>query len=205
MTALPHTERATISVTTDKAPGSARGVKRLEQAKSPDSLQPNFERVFLEQYPRVYGALVRLVGDRAEAEDLALETFWQLHRRPPEAQRTQDLGGWLYRVATNLGLNALRARKRRERYESEAGVAALVQNPADDPEEAAAAQEERERVRQVLAQMDARQAQLLMMRHSGMSYEELGAALGVSPNSIGTLLSRAEREFEKKWRAAGER
>ncbi len=193
-------------MTTDKAPGSARGAERIERrAASSTSLRSDFEHVFLEQYPRVYGVLVRLLGDRAEAEDLALETFWQLHRRGPAAGRTQNLGGWLYRVATNLGLNALRARKRRERYEAEAGAAAATHNPSDDLEEAAVAQEERERVRLVLAQLDARQAELLLMRHSGMSYEELGAALGLSPNSIGTLLVRAEREFEKKWQARDER
>jgi RNA polymerase sigma-70 factor (ECF subfamily) len=169
---------------------------------SAESPRSNFERVFLEQYPRIYALLVRLVGDRAEAEDLALETFWQLHRRPPAVRHSQSLGGWLYRVATNLGLNALRARKRRERYELEAGTDALMQQSIGDPEGDATAQEERDRVRQVLGQMDSRQAQLLLMRHSGMAYEELAEALQVSPNSIGTLLVRAEREFEKKWQTA---
>lgn len=192
-------------MTTDKAPGPAHRAEGIKpRATSSASTPADFEHVFLEQYPRVYGVLVRLLGDRAEAEDLALETFWQLHRRAPDAQRTQNLAGWLYRVATNLGLNALRARKRRERYESDAGAAGVIQNPSQDPEEAAAAEEERKGVRLVLAQMDARQAQLLLMRHSGMSYGELGAALGVSPNSIGTLLVRAEREFEKKWKARDE-
>jgi RNA polymerase sigma-70 factor (ECF subfamily) len=175
----------------------------MEQpAISAELLKSNFERVFLEQYPRVYAVLVRIVGDRAEAEDLALETFWQLHRRPPSMRHSQSLGGWLYRVATNLGFNALRARKRRERYELEAGAEAIIQVAAGDPAEDVAAQEERDRVRQVLGQMDSRQAQLLLMRHSGMAYEELAAALEVSPNSIGTLLARAEREFEKKWQTA---
>jgi RNA polymerase sigma-70 factor, ECF subfamily len=164
--------------------------------------ESNFERVFLEHYPRVYGVLARLVGDRAEAEDLALETFWQLHRRTRDVRGMQNPGGWLYRVATNLGLNALRSRKRRERYEAEAGVDALTADPAADPEEMAAAHEERDRVRHVLGQMDSRQGQLLLLRHSGMSYEELAAALGVSPNSVGTLLVRAEREFEKQWKMA---
>ncbi len=159
-----------------------------------------FERVFLEQYPRVYEVLARLVGDRAEAEDLTLETFWRLHRNPPDSKHERNLGGWLYRVATNLGLNALRARKRRERYELEAGKDVFAHGAADDPADAYAAEEERTRVRQVLAQMDERQAQLLLMRHSGLTYEELAAALGVSPNSIGTLLARAEREFEKRYK-----
>jgi RNA polymerase sigma-70 factor, ECF subfamily len=182
-------------VTTNNARGSVYEASRAERtADSP------LERVFLEQYPRVLSVLVRLVGDRAEAEDLALETFWRLHQQPPRRRNEHQLGGWLYRVATNLGLNALRARRRRERYELEGGQMVLVQNHADDPVESLAAEEERAGVRQVLAQMDERQAQLLLMRHSGMAYAELAAALGVSPHSIGSLLVRAEREFERRYR-----
>ncbi len=173
-----------------------------EASRARRAADRQFEHLFLEQYPHVYQVLVRLVGDRAEAEDLALETFWQLHRKPPDSNREHNLGGWLYRVATNLGLNALRSRKRRAQHELEAGRDVLAHNRTTDPEEVYAAEEERTRVRQVLAHMDERQAQLLLLRHSGLAYDELAATFGVSPNSIGTLLVRAEREFETKWREA---
>src|SRR5512143_140799 len=91
-----------------------------------------FDRIFIEHWPRVYAVLVRLVGDRDEAEDLALETFWRLHRHPP-GTGVQGLGGWLYRVASNLGLNALRARKRRVQHELEAGRQALERQAGSDP------------------------------------------------------------------------
>lgn len=205
MAALPLPEKTNISVTTNRASGPARDVKQREHTAAAEKPREfDFDRVFLEQYARVYAIVVRIVGDRAEAEDLALETFWQLHRRPPAADRdtaSSPYGAWLYRVATNLGLNALRARKRRERYELEAGQEADTQR-GGDPAGEAAAEEERERVRQVLGQMDARQAQLLLLRHSGMSYGDLAAALNLSPNSIGTLLARAQREFERRYKGA---
>ena len=47
------------------------------------------------------------MGDADEAQDLALETFWRLYSSPP--RRTENVGGWLYRVALRLGYNALRA------------------------------------------------------------------------------------------------
>ena len=71
----------------------------------------DFETVFVEQWTRIYHVIFRLVGDKAEAEDLALETFWKLYRDPPS--KGENLNGWLYRVAVNQGFNALRARKRR--------------------------------------------------------------------------------------------
>ncbi len=178
---------------------NARGT-RYDALRTERTADSQFERVFLEQYPRIVNILMRLVGERAEAEDLALETFWRLRCRPPDSRREHNLGGWLYRVATNLGLNALRARRRRAQYELAAGQALLEQHHPADPAEEYAAEEARGAVRQVLAHMDARQAQLLLLRHSGLSYEELAAALGISANSVGTLLARAEREFEKRYR-----
>ena len=159
-----------------------------------------FDSVFSENWHTICRVLVRIVGDADEAQDIALETFWQLYRRPPTNEHAENLGGWLYRVATNLGLNALRARKRRVQYETQAGMRHIENDTSTDLADSVTAEEERVRVRTVLAQMDERQAQLLILRHSGLSYKELAAALSVSANSIGTLLVRAEREFEKRYK-----
>ena len=80
----------------------------------------DFEVLFQEHWNRLCGVLFRLVGDWDEAQDLALDTYEQLYRRPPKDDT--NLSGWLYRVATNRGLNALRARGRRARYEQKAGT-----------------------------------------------------------------------------------
>ncbi len=157
-----------------------------------------FEATFFEQYARVYGVLFRLVGDKAEAEDLALETFWKLWQQPPS--RAENLSGWLYRVATRLGYNALRAARRRMHYED-----AVEQERTEpvDPAHHAERAEEQARVRAVLSRMPERQAQLLILRHSGLSYKEIAAAAGVAPNSVGTLLTRAEEEFERLFLEGG--
>ena len=153
-----------------------------------------FEDLFLQNWDKVYGVLFRLTGDRAEAEDLALETFLRLWQRPPAQEQT--LAGWLYRVATNLGYNALRSAGRRSRHELDAGMEALVVNGGSpNPAKEAERSEDRQRVQQILQQMQARQAQLLILRHAGLSYQEIADALNVAPASVGTLLVRAEKEF----------
>jgi len=82
---------------------------------------PPFEALFKDHWSGVYATLVRLTGDREEAEDLALEVFLRLHRRPPLLGGARaNLAGWLYRVATRLGLNALRDRRRRRHHQDEA-------------------------------------------------------------------------------------
>ena len=180
---------------TDKARPAARDRQTTERAA-----EREFEQIFLEHWPAVYRLLARLMGDGDEAEDLALETFWRLHLHPPSQGRASNLGGWLYRVATNLGLNALRARQRRTRRELAAGQETLQAPAADDAIERIHSAEERAQVRLALSRMEERQAQLLLLRYSGLDYRELATALGVSPNSIGSLLVRAEREFEKRYK-----
>ena len=83
-------------------PNSACGSSRYT-ASVPARRQEetSFEAAFLEHYPRVYGVLFRLVGDRAEAGDLTLETFWKLWQQPPP--RADNLGGWLYQTSKSLG------------------------------------------------------------------------------------------------------
>jgi RNA polymerase sigma-70 factor (ECF subfamily) len=103
-------------------------------------------------------------------------------------------------VATNLGFNALRSRKRRQRYEEESGYTVQPGDPSWDPAEEIEKMQERERVRTILAKMKPRSAQILVLRHSGLSYAEVAAAVGVAPSSVGALLARAEQEFEDRFR-----
>jgi RNA polymerase sigma-70 factor (ECF subfamily) len=166
--------------------------------------QASFDDLFLRYYSRIYDVVFRLTGDAAEADDIAQETFIRLYRQPPAGQvpvrpdgREHNLGGWLYRVAVNLGYNALRSARRRTVYEQADNLAM-----PPDPEAVAARNDERRRVREVLAELPPQQAQLLTLRYAGLSYKELALALDVAPTSIGTLLARAEQAFEARYRAA---
>ena len=76
---------------------------------------------------------------------------------------------------------------------------ALEGNAIPDPATALERRQERGQVRQTLSAMKPRAAQILILRYSGLSYAEMAAALGVKPSSVGTLLARAEREFEKMY------
>jgi RNA polymerase sigma-70 factor (ECF subfamily) len=153
-----------------------------------------FDDLFHLHWHGVYGVLYRLLGDAAEAEDLALETFWRYWERPPA--RSDNVAGWLYRVAMNLGYNALRAARRRSGYEARAGWLVATEAAPLDPAGAAEQVEARARVQAVLSELPSRDAQLLLLRHGGLSYQEIAAAIGVAPGSVGTLLSRAERAFQ---------
>jgi RNA polymerase sigma-70 factor (ECF subfamily) len=178
-------------------------VKRLHLFATPTRLDESvFETIFLEHYPRIFGILYRMVGDRDEADDLTAETFWKFWENPPS--QNENIAGWLYRVATRLGLNAMRSAHRRASYEQRAGREALDHDHAPNPEDQAERLEASRRVRSTLNQMAARDVQILILRHSGLAYKEIAVALNLAPTSIGSLLARAEEKFSKLYQRGEE-
>jgi RNA polymerase sigma-70 factor (ECF subfamily) len=153
----------------------------------------DFEAFFHAHYPRIARVIARVVGDHARAEDLAAEAFWKLWQTP--RAQGENSGGWLYRTAVRMALNDLRSGRRRQRYESLADDPA----PLPNPEEAHAAAEERKQVRHVLARLRGSQAELLILRSGGLSYDELAGALQLNPSSVGTLIARAQQAFRKEY------
>lgn len=168
------------------------GTEALEAMKASESAF-DFEAVFRKHYARIARVIARVVRDTARAEDLAVEVFlklWLLRGAQPD-----NLEAWLYRVAVRKAVDELRRRTRRERYESLFGLVRGVPTP----EETHSAREEQDRVRRVLASIRSRQAELLLLRSSGFSHEELAAALGLNVASVGTFLARAQQAFRKEY------
>lgn len=166
------------------------------------SAEAAFEAVFTQHWPRVFGLLFRLTGEHAEAEDLALEVFWRYYERPPAEQDQNKLGGWLYRVALRLGYNTIRGRRRRNSYEKLARWLEPHPDVPIDLEGLVELAEQRQCVRRVLGEMKPRAAQVLVLRYSDFSYAEIATTLDIAPGSVGTLLARAEAEFQKRYELA---
>jgi len=167
---------------------------------------PPFNVVFQRYYSRVFAILTRIVGPD-EADDLAQETFLRFHDRPP-MRRTDDedaIGAWLYRVATNLGFNAIRTRKRRTAREERVTQAELPLQRPLDPEHEAVRREERALVQSVLLEMPARARAVLTLRQAGCSYAEIATTVGIAPGSVGTTLVRAEALFRQRYEVVTDR
>lgn len=157
----------------------------------------SFEVLFYRHYDRVYGLLFRLIGSRQEAEDVTQEVFIRLYRQSFDPRKEHNLSAWLYRVATNLGYNHNRSRKRR--WSRDRLLVPDGDQEGDDPDDRASVAETRTEVRTALGRLSKRQTQLLLMRQMGFSYAEIAEAAGVAPGSVGTLLARAAEAFRKAY------
>jgi RNA polymerase sigma factor (sigma-70 family) len=160
-----------------------------------------FDALFRDHYPRIVSLLVRLTGDRGQAEEIASDTFSKLARRSVLLSSGGDVMTWVYRVATNAGLDAVRANARRRRKEEAAGRERLRGEVDSGALDLLLRQERETQVRAILAAVKPRDAQVLLLRAEGMAYREIAQTLGVAASSVGTILARAEREFERKYRA----
>jgi RNA polymerase sigma-70 factor, ECF subfamily len=157
-----------------------------------------FEELFVKHYARIVVILRRIVGDHGRAEDLASEVFLKLYRGHLAQDPDSNVAGWLYRTATNLGIDALRAMARRNSFE-QAAAQDSNNRTAENGFDQIVRCERAQRVRAVLAEIKPAQAQLLLLRASGHSYKELSADLEIKPGSVGTLLVRAAAAFEQRY------
>jgi RNA polymerase sigma-70 factor (ECF subfamily) len=149
----------------------------------------DIERIFRTHYARLARVVIR---DPARAEELAVEVClkWSVSRKA----QGENSERWLYRAAVQMSLNELRRQTRQSRYER---LVSFVRG-SPTPEELLATRQEQKRVRLLLAVIQRRQAELLVLRSQGFSYEELAATLNLNPASVGTLLSRAQQAFRKE-------
>ena len=81
-------------------------------ATHPPERAAQLATLFRAQQRRVWGLAYRLTGSAEDADDIVQESFARLVAQPPESP-IEDLGPWLRRVATNLGIDALRRRRHR--------------------------------------------------------------------------------------------
>jgi RNA polymerase sigma-70 factor, ECF subfamily len=172
----------------------------LVLSTGPD-LKPDrsFDEFFLEHYPRLVKTLLRLVGNAGQAEELAADAFYRFHQHRNEHESDENPAGWLYRTAMNLGLDALRANSRRTRREELAHREGLANETPRNPLYELLAEEQRERVRTVICRLKPIQGQVLLMGSSGFTGKEIAAVLGVKPDSLYMLISRARAQFEKEY------
>lgn len=135
----------------------------------------------------------RMLGDEAEAEDVAQEAMLRLWRQARSWRAGEArISTWLYRVVHNLCIDRLRKRRPGPALED------VAEPPDPAPtvlERLADSEVSRALVRAILGLPD-RQRQALVMRHfDGLSNPEIGARLDCSVEAVESLLARARRQL----------
>jgi len=166
--------------------------------------QDAFERLVLDNQNRVYSLALRLTGDREAAADLAQEAFVRAWQGLSSFQGESSFSTWVYRLTTNVCIDHLRKKKRREAVEP--SVSLDDENsgwaePADwelDPQRLLERSERGQALAKGLEQLPDWQRQVLVMRElSGLSYQEIGQALDIDIGTVKSRISRARLSLRK--------
>jgi RNA polymerase sigma-70 factor (ECF subfamily) len=190
----PAVSRAAVAADTTAATAWVGGEERVgETSTAGPTVRADLEGAFRRHYRLVVGVAGRVLGSGDHAEDVAQEVFLSFARSSVPAGEARS---WLCVAAAHTALNQLRSGRRR--VAREAATAPPSAPTVADVADVVVRRDDRERVRTALGQLPPKQAVALVLRHSGLSYAEVAAALDLSPTSVGTTLRRAESALREE-------
>lgn len=164
----------------------------------------------------VFTLALRMLGDRAEAEDVAQEVFVKAYRGLRDFKGASRFSTWLYAIASRHCLTALQARARRPRAYTPSGgdsgaaedaPSGAVERLPDGAPLADAMLERQDLARIVqgeLRQLKEDHRVILVLRDiQGLAYEEIAQVLGLEMGTVRSRLHRARMEMKARLERAG--
>jgi len=161
--------------------------------------ESKIEQFCHEEYTEVYRYAWALLGNKDDALEVVQESFLRFYRLWTAGEIRQHERALLFRLARNLALDRMRRQGVREAYKqgaqgtSQSNVIAF--EPPRTPEDLLLEKELQQCASQARARLSSKEQECLELRSSGLSYRDVAAALGLNPNTIGSLMARALRHF----------
>jgi RNA polymerase sigma-70 factor (ECF subfamily) len=159
-----------------------------------------FVKLIERNQARVYGVIHRFLGRNADVDDLVQEVFLRVFRTALRYSPTAKFSTWLYRIAANLSLNAIRSRGKIHLSqldtpgdEASDGFQREVEDPtAAQPHAAMASRELAGAVEIAIAKLPVNQrVALILNKYEQMNYEDVARIMRCSTMAVKSLLSRA--------------
>jgi RNA polymerase sigma factor (sigma-70 family) len=153
--------------------------------------EASFAECYAAHHRRIYHLCLRYgSGDHGFAEDVTHDAFVKLLQHLPRLRDHDDLGAWLYRVATNLALSELRRRRSLRAWFDRRGPAEVAAaDPA--PDLAAEQRQAAQHALQTLATLPPRERVVVSMKLlDGKSQTEIAETLSLSEGYVSKLLAR---------------
>jgi RNA polymerase sigma factor (sigma-70 family) len=154
-----------------------------------DADRPAFEDLYRDYLGRIYAYVRAQVGSAADAEDVTSQVFMNAYQAYSRFEtRNSTPAAWLFRIARNATLDHFRSQGRRDRLRRS------IEREPQAEEDPAGKAEERIQYRALLArvaELPERQRDAIALRHSGLSFDEVGSLLGCSEDAAKMLYHRA--------------
>jgi RNA polymerase sigma-70 factor, ECF subfamily len=151
--------------------------------------------------------MFRMVHNQAVAEELAQEVFLRVYRSRQTYRAEARFSTWLYRIATNLGVNHARDTKQErsahtiylDEQDAETGTLPDVADARPTAEQDLVREERMHAIRQhVMALPERQRNAVLMHKYQGLDYKQIGAVLKLSESATKSLLFRAYQTLRER-------
>ena len=161
-----------------------------------------FEQLVTKYEKTVYNLALRMTGNAEDAADMTQETFLKAYRSLKNFRGESKFSVWLYRITSNVCLDFLRSKSRKPAVsltaENDEGEEAEIEvaDPAPNPEECLMSSLTRDAIARGLDSLPPEQREILLLREiSGLSYEEISAALGLELSTVKTRIFRGRKRL----------
>jgi RNA polymerase sigma-70 factor (ECF subfamily) len=161
-----------------------------------------FELLVAAYEKNVFNVALQMVGNREDAQDMAQEAFLKAYNSLPSFRGDSKFSSWLYRIVSNVCLDFKRRQGRRPSssltVEDDEGetLELDIADESQSPEALLERKLTREAVRRGLQELPDEQRQILLLREiQGMSYEEIGEAMGLEEGTVKSRIFRARKKL----------
>jgi RNA polymerase sigma-70 factor (ECF subfamily) len=168
----------------------------LDRLRAGDA--PAFEELVMTYQHRVFGVALRMLGNRAEAEDVAQEVFVRAHRALGAFRGDAKLSTWLYAITSRLCLNRLASGERRMARQGDDALLRLS-DAGPRPDAALERRELETALGRAIAELPEDRRIVVVLRDlEGLSYEEIAQVLELELGTVRSRLHRARAELKEK-------
>ena len=161
-----------------------------------------FEELVLKYEKTVYNLALRMVGDRDDAFDMTQEAFIKAYGSLSSFRGDSKFSVWIYRIATNVCLDFLRSKSRKQQVsltvsdDDDEDAQLDIPDPSSAPEQQLMQKMSMQSVEEGLKTLPDKQRQILVMRElGGMSYAEIGKALSLEEGTVKSRIFRARKRL----------
>lgn len=196
-----HPAYSTLKASKDEERHMAEHIEESEWIALASDGNDEAFALLVEAFQRpVFNLCFRMLGDAAEAEDAAQETFLKAYRGLSRYDPERSFTNWLLSIASHHCIDRTRRRRFKTLSLDELLPSQEKPDSAAGPEAALVGREQRDEIRDLLEQLGNTDRAAVILRYwYEMSYEEISNTLSLSISAVKSRLHRARREMAQQW------
>lgn len=156
---------------------------------------------------KVYWIARRMIGNHDDADDIVQEVFVKVHKNLNRFRSESSFYTWLYRIATNMSINAIRKKKVVEwlRFDDALPAMSVVSDESNDPHKKMELHENRAMLSKAIAELPNKQKQVFIFRYyDELPYEEISKIMKTSVGGLKANYFHAVKNIQKYFKDNGD-